>query len=139
MEDFSREIGTFFHDPWIIKLVIAVVGLLVIRGLMYFFQRSFSKYLIDSQTNYRVRKLVTIFGYFVVIFFLAIVFKDRLGGLTVAIGVVGAGIAFALQEVIASVAGWVAIVFANFYSSGDRVQLGGIRGDVIDIGVCGLR
>ena len=45
----------------------------------------------------------------------------------------GAGIAFALQEVIASIAGWVAMSFGRFYKIGDRVQLGGIKGDVIDI------
>ena len=38
-------------------------------------------------------------------------------------------------KVIASVAGWMAIVFGNFFKTGDRVQLGGIKGDVIDIGV----
>ncbi len=58
-----------------------------------------------------------------------------MGGLTVAFGVAGAGIAFALQEVIASIAGWVAISFGSFYKPGDRVQLGGIKGDVIDIAV----
>ncbi|WP_218079846.1 mechanosensitive ion channel domain-containing protein [Anthocerotibacter panamensis] len=42
-------------------------------------------------------------------------------------------IAFALQEVIASFAGWIAVSFGNFYKPGDRIQLGGIRGDVIDI------
>ncbi len=52
----------------------------------------------------------------------------------VALGVAGAGIAFALQEVIACVAGWAAVAFGRFYSTGDRVQLGGIKGDVIDIG-----
>ena len=50
-------------------------------------------------------------------------------------GIAGAGIAFALQEVIASVAGWIALSFGQFYAVGDRVQLGGIKGDVIDIGV----
>jgi small-conductance mechanosensitive channel len=49
--------------------------------------------------------------------------------------VAGAGIAFALQEVIASVAGWIAISFGGFYSTGDRVQVGGIKGDVIDVAV----
>ena len=62
-------------------------------------------------------------------------FSDKLGGFTVAFGVAGAGIAFALQEVIASVAGWVAISVGNFYSPGDRVQVGGIRGDVIDVSI----
>jgi small-conductance mechanosensitive channel len=53
----------------------------------------------------------------------------------VALGVAGAGIAFALQQVIISIAGWIALSFGQFYAIGDRVQLGGIKGDVIDIGV----
>ena len=63
------------------------------------------------------------------------IYSDRLTGLTVAFGVAGAGIAFALQEVIASVAGWIAISLGQFYRTGERVELGSIRGDVIDIGV----
>jgi len=50
-------------------------------------------------------------------------------------GVAGAGIAFALQEVIASGAGRVAVIVGGCYRVGDRMQVGGIRGDVIDIGV----
>ena len=50
-------------------------------------------------------------------------------------GVAGAGIAFALQEVITSIAGWVAVSFGHFYKTGDRIQMGGIKGDVIDIGI----
>lgn len=71
----------------------------------------------------------------VAILYLVVLFQDRLGGLTVAFGVAGAGIAFALQEVIASAAGWLAIIFARFFSVGDRVQISGVRGDVIDIGI----
>ncbi|MBK8467509.1 MAG: mechanosensitive ion channel [Chloracidobacterium sp.] len=74
-----------------------------------------------------------VIGYIVVVLILSIIFSDRLGGLTVALGVAGAGIAFALQEVIASCAGWFAISFAGFYNPGDRVEVGGIRGDVIDV------
>lgn len=45
-----------------------------------------------------------------------------------ALGVTGAGVAFALQEVLVSVAGWLAITFGNFYAPGDRIQVGTIRG-----------
>ncbi len=74
-------------------------------------------------------------AYLGIIVFITLVFSDRLSSLTVALGVAGAGIAFALQEVIASIAGWFAISFANFYRVGDRVQLGGIKGDVIDVAI----
>ncbi len=135
MENLAQEIVKIFNNPWVTKFVIAFVGLLIIRALVFLAQRSLARYVSDSYARYRLRKLVTAIGYLIVILFLAIVFKDRLGGLTVALGVAGAGVAFALQEVIVSVAGWVAIVSADFYSTGDRVQLGGIKGDVIDIGV----
>lgn len=51
------------------------------------------------------------------------------------LGAASVGIAFALQEVIASLAGWLAIMFRAFYGVGDRVELKGIVGDVIDIGL----
>ena len=63
-----------------------------------------------------------------------IVYSNQLTGFTVFLGVAGAGIAFALQEVIASVAGFIAINFSSFFKVGDRVLLGGIKGDVIDVG-----
>jgi len=85
--------------------------------------------------RYRTRKFISFIGYISAILILSIVFSDRLGGLTVAFGVAGAGIAFALQEVIARFTGWYAISFAHFYKTGDRVQLGGIKGDVIYIGI----
>lgn len=56
-----------------------------------------------------------------------------MGQLTVVFGAVGAGVAFALQEVITSIAGWIAISFGQFYSVGDRIKLAGIVGDVIDV------
>ena len=89
----------------------------------------------STDNRYRTRKLLDFTGYFLMILMITVVFSDKLGGLTVALGVAGAGIAFALQEVIASVAGWLAILFAGFYKTGDRVQLGGIKGDVIDVNV----
>ncbi len=89
----------------------------------------------DSDARYRARKIITFIGYTAGVLLLAAVFSDRLGRLTVAFGVAGAGVAFALQEVIASIAGWAAVNFAAFYRVGDRIQLGGIKGDVIDIGI----
>ena len=63
------------------------------------------------------------------------VFSDKLSQFSVALGVVGAGVAFAMQEIIVSVGGWIGITFGHYFKVGDRIKLGGIVGDVIDIGV----
>ncbi len=132
MEDSVKQ---WLFDPTIGKLVAAGIGLVIVFIVVRFLQRGIGHYIDDTDTRYRARKFVTFLGYVVGALLLTIVYSDRLAGFTVAFGVAGAGIAFALQEVIASVAGWVALSFGNFYHPGDRVQLGGIKGDVIDIGI----
>ena len=131
----QEELQNWLFDPTIGKLIAAIAGLAVVYTLARLLQRSINRYVDDTDNRYRARKIVTFLGYVAAFFVLANVFSDRLTGLTVTFGVAGAGIAFALQEVIASVAGWVALSFGAFYRTGDRIQLGGIRGDVIDIGV----
>jgi small-conductance mechanosensitive channel len=122
-------------DPTVGKFVAASIGILIIIILVRFLKRYLFRYVKDSDNRYRARKFVTFLGYITGIIVIATIFSDKLGGLTVALGVAGAGIAFALQEVIASVAGWLAVSAGNFYKIGDRIQLGGIMGDVIDIGI----
>jgi small-conductance mechanosensitive channel len=125
----------WLFDPNVGKLVAALIGLCIVYVLSRVSQRTVGRYVTEVNARYRARKFVTFLGYLVSAGVVLTIFSDRLGGLTVAFGVAGAGVAFALQEVIASVAGWVAISFGNFYSPGDRVQLGGIKGDVIDVGM----
>jgi small-conductance mechanosensitive channel len=125
----------WLFDPTVGKIIFSLIGVLIIAVIVRFLHRSLARRLRDPDVRYRARKLITFVGYLVGILFITTVFSDQLGHLTVAFGVAGAGVAFALQEVIASAAGWVAISFGHFYQIGDRVQLGGIMGDVIDIGV----
>jgi small-conductance mechanosensitive channel len=132
MEEFIMK---WLLDPTVGKLVAAFIGLLIISVVVRFVKRYLSGFIKDTDNRYRARKFVTLIGYFTGMILISTIFSDKLGGLTVAFGVAGAGIAFALQEVIASVAGWLAISAGNFYSTGDRIQLGGIMGDVIDIGI----
>lgn len=122
-------------DPFVGRLVTAGVAVTIVFGVVRFTQRAVGRYFSDVDTRYKVRKFISFLGYATAILVLATVYSDRLAGFTVAFGVAGAGIAFALQEVIASVAGWVAISLGSFYKTGDRVELGGIKGDVIDVSI----
>jgi len=125
----------WFIDPVVLKLAIAGLGILLVFMLRRLLDRVFTYRIGDRDARYRVKRFLVVVSYFAAAIVIAVVYSDRLGGFTVALGVAGAGIAFALQEVIASVAGWLAVSFGGFFKVGDRVQLGGIRGDVIDIGI----
>ncbi len=120
---------------WLQTLIWAIGIAIVIRLFFIFLKRRVQKSGQDNDSRYKTKKILDAVSYVIIILALLIAYNKNLGGLTVALGVAGAGIAFALQEVIASVAGWMALMFGNFYRTGDRIQLGGIKGDVIDIGV----
>ncbi len=50
-------------------------------------------------------------------------------------GLVSAGIAIALKDTVANIAGWVFIVWRRPFAPGDRIQIGELIGDVIDVRV----
>jgi small-conductance mechanosensitive channel len=58
---------------------------------------------------------------------------DNPNRLAAAVGLVGAGVAFALQRVITAVAGYFVILRGETFNVGDRIVMGGARGDVISL------
>jgi small-conductance mechanosensitive channel len=89
----------------------------------------------DSQHVYTVRKVTNYLINTLVALIIFGIWVQRVGDLSIALGILGAGLAFALQEVIGSIAGWVAIITGRPFTIGDRVETGSIRGDVVDIGL----
>jgi len=56
---------------------------------------------------------------------------DNPAHLSTVFGLVTAGVAFALQRVITAVAGYFVILRGKTFNVGDRIVMGGVRGDVI--------
>lgn len=125
----------FFQTTQGKNLMIAGIAIIVIYFIVSLIKRIIPRYISETETRYRARRFINFVGYLFVILAIFFVYGSQFTGLTVFLGVAGAGIAFALQEVIASIAGFLAINFTSFFKVGDRVLLGGIKGDVIDIGV----
>lgn len=50
-------------------------------------------------------------------------------------GLASAGVAIALKDVMSCMAGWIFILVRRPFELGDRIEIGGVRGDVVDIGL----
>ena len=111
MEQF---VESWLLDPTVGKLVATTVAILIVVALVQAFRGVLNHYVQEPGNLHRARKMVSFLGYFIGLLSIAMIFSDSLGKMAVAFGVAGAGIAFALQEIIASLAGWVAISFGNF-------------------------
>jgi small-conductance mechanosensitive channel len=72
-------------------------------------------------------------GLFVVLALASIWFDDP-ARLTTAMGLITAGVAVALQRVITAIGGYVLILRGSVFNVGDRIVIGGVRGDVVALG-----
>jgi len=87
----------------------------------------------DRYRRYYTRKIVRYVLAFLALIAAGIVWRPFAGQLGLVIGLITAGLAFAMQELIGALAGWFNIVSGSIYRVGNRVEVGGVRGDVIDV------
>lgn len=133
MEMILSSLQDVFQQPWLWRLLQLLIGLIAISLASQLFKRLMVGRIPDVDTRYRVRKALTLISYGLVFIYALAIFSDNLGQFTVIFGVVGAGITLALQDIIASLAGWLAISLGRFFDPGDRILIDDTRGDVIDI------
>jgi small-conductance mechanosensitive channel len=132
MNDLLQQAGSL---SLFAKCVAALIGIVLIYAAFRVLEQTLPRRFGRADARYKARKFIVFSGYLTILLFLGLLFEDRLGRLTFAIGVIGAGVAVALQDVVASIAGAFSIGFSRLYTVGDRVQIGDTRGDVIDIGL----
>jgi small-conductance mechanosensitive channel len=87
----------------------------------------------DGGAGFQLRRTIrslAVIAALVALGFVWHVFGTR-GG--VFLGLLAAGFAFAMQEVVGAVAGWFNILSGGIYRVGDVVEIGGVRGTVIDL------
>ncbi len=87
----------------------------------------------DTQVIFQTRRVTTYAVTFVGILALAWIWIDSFNDLPTFLGLVSAGIAIALADVLRNMAGWVLILSRRPFRIGDRIEIDGTKGDVVDI------
>lgn len=110
-------------------LVILVIVLICIRLLRRYLKNRIS----DTVMRYKAQKGIEILGYVLLVILAILYFSGSIKDFTIIVGLFTAGIAFTLQELILSIAGSMYIFLVKVYKPGDRIEINGIKGDVIDV------
>jgi len=88
-----------------------------------------------AKTRYALRKVFTIL-YGLIFFAVATaIWLENMQALSVAYGLLGAGMAIALQDLVKNFAGGIILLLGRIYRVGDRIEADGKYGDVMDIGI----
>jgi len=114
----------------IIKYLIWIVLVIV---LITWVRRWMKKRLPDNTVKYKAQKGIEVIGYGLIILITISYFTGTIKDFGLAIGLLTAGLTITLQELILSIVGSFYIFFVRVYKPGDRIELNGIKGDVIDI------
>ena len=119
----------------------AVIGIVLVGAVLWRYLTL--RYITDT---YRRRLLLTVRSFVVwsaIVLVIVFHFASELTALVTALGFAAAGIAFALQNVILSLAGYFAMLSPNGIRVGDRVSLQGpfnyVYGEVVEIGLVRIR
>ena len=118
-----------------LNLVLSVVFLVLIFAFRYLILRTVIPRLADAEIAYRSRKLSFYIAAGLLLLTLGWIWTRQLANVGSFIGLLSAGIAIALSDVLKNMAGWVLILFRRPFKVGDRIEVGPNAGDVIDIGV----
>lgn len=117
------------------KLLATLVALVVIWGvsrLLHGIIRALVPR--DTRTAFWARQLISIVALVFTVLLVASIWFDDPSRAATMLGLFTAGLAFALQRVVTSAAGYLMILRGNMFNVGDRIKMGGVRGDVIRIG-----
>jgi len=112
-----------------------ILSVLVVL-LVFFFRRAIlsvvNRKVEDSALRYRWAKTSANVAFAVAAVFLTPVWFTALRSVGTFLGLLSAGLAISLKDLVADLAGWAFIVWRRPFELGDRIQVGDHAGDVVD-------
>jgi small-conductance mechanosensitive channel len=122
----------------ILRAVLFGIVVALVVALSEAWRRATFRYVHDFRRRYQFLLLRRIVLWFAIAITIAFALATEVGSLATFAGLITAGIAVALQNVILAVVGYFFLIGKYGVRVGDRVQISGVTGDVIDIGLIRL-
>jgi len=115
------------------QLASSVFTVLVLALLRWLVLALIRRRVADVRVHYVWRKGITYVTVVLGLLLVARIWVAGVGEVATFLGLVSAGLAIALKDLVSNLAGWVFILWRRPFTVGDRIQIGAHRGDVIDI------
>lgn len=120
-------------SPVFLQIVFSLVAIVVTYLITFTVAHIINKTVKDLKRKYTLRKFTAYIATFICILAIILIWIKSAASVTTIISVLAAGLTLALHQPITSMAGWLLILVRRPYETGDRIAIGNISGDVIDI------
>lgn len=115
------------------KILISAIILIVLYVVRKIIFAALERRRINKEIVYEWRKNSRYLVFFIGFFAILRVWFDGFQSLITFLGLVSAGLAIALKDLVANLGGWFFIVSRRPFNVGDRIEIGEYAGDVVDI------
>jgi small-conductance mechanosensitive channel len=116
-----------------VAVLAAMLAILIAFGELS--RRAVLRYVQDSRRRYQLLLLRSIAFWALVVLIVGFAFASELGSIVTFAGLITAGLAVAMQSVLVSIVGYFFLIGKYGIRVGDRVQIGDVNGEVIDLGL----
>jgi len=131
MQWIASVTGLSLEVQW--KIISSLVSILLLGIARWLILRIVRSRTYDVRIRYHWQRTTTYVVVTVGIFVVGRHWFQGFQSLATYLGLLSAGLAIALQDLVRSFAGWVFILWRQPFGLGDRIEIGKTRGDVIDI------
>ena len=129
------------RDEWR-QLLLRVGGLAIMIAVVFalgqIWRKATIRYVHDVRRRYQFLLMRRIILWIAILVIIVLTFVTQLGSVATFAGLITAGVAVALQNVIVSIVGYFFLIGKYGIRVGDRVQISGVDGEVVDIGLVRL-
>src|SRR5262249_36199420 len=131
LEDMIIKLGI---SPPLVYRMMGTLGILFVWFVLQrVIRRIVARTVDEPSARFEVTRLSGYFVAIVALIALVWIWFQGITGLATYLGLLSAGLAIALQDPLANLAGWLYIIFRRPFRIGDRIEVGSYAGDVVDI------
>ena len=120
-------------QPVLYKIFLSLVIFIVLTAARYLLNLFILKKIDDHERIYYLRRTFVYIYTVLLILLIGRVWVKGLESITTFLGLASAGLAIAMHDTVANIAGWAFIISRKPFKVGDRIQINETAGDVIDI------
>ncbi len=125
-------------QSFLVRLAVLLIVIALVFAAGEVWRRAILRYIQETRRRYQFLLLGKIMIWIAVGVIIALTFTTELGSVATFAGLITAGVAVAMQSVILSIAGYFFLIGKYGIRVGDRVQISGVTGEVVDIGLVRL-
>jgi small-conductance mechanosensitive channel len=115
------------------NILLSVLAIVVVWAIRWLVLRLANQRIDEPRVRYQWGKGSGYVAFVLILVLLSQIWVEALRDMGTFLGLLTAGLAIALRDLVSNMAGWAFILFRHPFRVGDRVQVGENAGDVVDI------